>query len=459
MSMNYSGAATMEAPRKEEDLTRVLKPIHLWSLAVGLVISGNYFGWSYGFAEGGVMGLALALIPVTIFYVTFILSYSELATAIPHAGGPSAYARRAMGKFGGYLNGISCLIEFVFAPPAIALAVGGYVHALLPVIDPMVATVAAFFFFIFLNYLGMKTSATFELAVTVIALLGLVVYWVLAAPHFDAARVLAEPMLPNGFSGVMAAVPFAIWFYLAIEGGAMSAEEMVDPQKDIPKGFLSGMATLLVMAALTLFLTAGIGDVETISAVDFPLPLALSSVYGDGSLPVLLMSGIGLFGLIASLHGIIVGYSRQTYAMARTGYLPKFLAHIDEKHHTPVWALILPGIVCLFTALTGLTDLVITIACYGSVIMYVTSLVSLFILRSKEPNLKRPFKVSYPIIPIISMITAIFCVVSLVMASSDALPYVVGIYAVAIAYYFIHGNKHIRPYEEEFGVMDDLDQE
>lgn len=147
MSSNHSILVAQPAAQQDENLTRVLKPIHLWSLAVGLVISGNYFGWSYGFAAGGVMGLALALIPVTIFYVTFILSYSELATAIPHAGGPSAYARRAMGKFGGYLNGISCLIEFVFAPPAIALAVGGYVHALIPAVDPMVATVAAFFFF------------------------------------------------------------------------------------------------------------------------------------------------------------------------------------------------------------------------------------------------------------------------------------------------------------------------
>ena len=145
MSSNHSILVAQPAAQQDENLTRVLKPIHLWSLAVGLVISGNYFGWSYGFAAGGVMGLALALIPVTIFYVTFILSYSELATAIPHAGGPSAYARRAMGKFGGYLNGISCLIEFVFAPPAIALAVGGYVHALIPAVDPMVATVAAFF--------------------------------------------------------------------------------------------------------------------------------------------------------------------------------------------------------------------------------------------------------------------------------------------------------------------------
>ena len=323
----------------------------------------------------------------------------------------------------------------------------------------MVATVAAFFFFIFLNYLGMKTSATFELTVTVIALVGLIVYWLLAAPHFDASRVLATPLLPQGFSGVMAAVPFAIWFYLAIEGGAMSAEEMVDPQHDIPKGFLSGMATLLIMAALTLFLTAGIADVSAISTVDFPLPLALTVVYGDGSLPVLLMSGIGLFGLVASLHGIIVGYSRQTYAMARTGYLPKFLAHLDEKHHTPVWALVLPGIVCLFTALTGLTDLVITIACYGSVVMYLTSLISFFILRHKEPALKRPFRVPSLLIPAISAVMAIFCLVSLLMASSSVLPYVIGIYAVAIIYYFLHGNKHIRPFEEEFGVLDDLDED
>lgn len=448
-----------EEAEKEKNLSRVLRPIHLWALAVGLVISGNYFGWSYGFAQGGVMGLALALIPVTIFYVTFILSYSELATAIPHAGGPSAYARRALGKFGGYMNGISCLIEFIFAPPAIALAVGGYVHTIFPGIDVMVATVAAFLFFIFVNYMGVKTSATFELAVTVIALVGLVIYWVLALPHFELSRVLAEPQFPNGAQGVMAAVPFAIWFYLAIEGGAMSAEEMVNPQRDISKGFLSGMATLMVMAFLTLFLTAGIVDTKLIDSVDFPLPMALGAVYGEGSLPVMLMSIIGLFGLIASLHGIILGYSRQTYAMARTGYLPKFLAKLSEKHRTPFWALLIPGFVCLGTALTGLTDVVITISVFGSVVMYIISLVSLFILRAKEPELKRPFKVSYPIVPAISLLMAVFCLISLLIASSDALVYVIGVYAVAIIYYFIWGNKNIRPFEAEFGVLDELDKE
>ncbi|SFL43421.1 ethanolamine permease [Pelosinus propionicus] len=440
------------------NLSRVLKPIHLWALAVGLVISGNYFGWSYGFAVGGVMGLALALIPVTIFYVTFILSYSELATAIPHAGGPSAYARRALGKFWGYMNGVSCLIEFVFAPPAIALAVGGYIHNMFPGIEIMTATVVAFLLFIFINYWGMKVSATFELIVTIVALIGLVIYWGLALPHFELSRVMAEPLLPNGFSGVMAAVPFAIWFYLAIEGGAMSAEEMVNPQKDISIGFLSGMATLMIMAFLTLFLTAGITDVKLIDSVDFPLPLALSSVYGEGSFSAMLMNFIGLFGLIASLHGIIVGYSRQTYAMARTGYLPKFLAYVDPKHHTPVWALIVPGIIGLGAALTGLTNVVITIAVFGSVAMYLISLVSLFVLRVKEPALKRPFRVSYPVVPLISFLIAIFCLVSLFYASSEVVPWVLAVYGVAIVYYYIWGNKNIRPFEEEFGVLDELDK-
>lgn len=454
-SMKYEAAPV--APVEDVKLTRVLKPVHLWALAVGLVISGNYFGWSYGFAAGGAIGLALALIPVTIFYVTFILSYSELATAIPHAGGPSAYARRGLGKFWGYMNGISCLIEFVFAPPAIALAVGGYIHNMLPGIPVLTATVIAFLLFIFINYWGMKTSATFELIVTIVALVGLVLYWALALPHFELSRLTAEPMLPNGMSGVMAAVPFAIWFYLAIEGGAMSAEEMVNPQKDISIGFLSGMGTLMVMAFATLLLTAGITDTKLVDSIDFPLPMALSGIYGEGSFIVLLINFIGLFGLIASLHGIIFGYSRQTYAMARTGYLPKFLAYVHPKHRTPVWGLIVPGMIGLGAALTGLTNVVIIISAFGSVVMYIISLVSLFVLRSREPELKRPFKVSYPIIPLISIAMAIFCLGSLLYTSSEALTWVCGVYVVSIIYYFIWGNKNIRPFEEEFDVLDELD--
>ena len=366
--------------------------------------------------SGGPMGLLIALIPVTLFYVTFMLSYSELATMIPHAGGPSAYARRAMGTFGGYMNGVSCLIEFVFAPPAIALAVGGYIENLTGGAFPAIPTaIGAYFLFIFINYLGMKTSAKFEMVVTVIALIGLVIFWVAAAPHVKMENI---GTLQNGSSGYMGAVVFAIWFYLAMEGGAMAAEEMRNPQKDIPKGFLTGNATLMVMGILTLLCTAGITNYKDVMAIDFPLPAALEGAYGKGATIAKIVNVIGLFGLIASLHGIIVGYSRQTFAMARTGYLPKFLAEINPKTHVPVWALLVPGLLGISVialglfnkdVATGLTATMITISVFGSVAMYIVSLISLFILRQREPELKRPFKVSYPIVPAISLVLAFFC--------------------------------------------------
>ena len=460
--MSASNNNPIGAPQ-EAHLSRVLGPLHLWALAVGLVISGNYFGWSYGMESGGPMGLLIALVPVTVFYVTFMLSYSELATMIPHAGGPSAYARRAMGPFGGYMNGVSCLIEFVFAPPAIALAIGGYIQNLSGgQFEQIPVAIFAYLLFIFINYLGMKTSARFELVVTIIALVGLVIFWVAAVPNFSWERI---GTLQNGTDGVMGAVTFAIWFYLAMEGGAMAAEEMIHPQKDIPMGFLTGCGTLMIMGVLTLLLTAGIADYTGLMKLDFPLPAALEGAYGQGSMISKVVNVIGLFGLIASLHGIIVGYSRQTYAMARTGYLPKFLAYVHPKTHAPVWALLVPGLIGIVPIsfglinkdyASGLTATMITISVFGSVALYILSLISLFILRQKEPGLNRPFKVSYPLVPAISLLLAFFCLYCVIFYNIPALKWVVLTYAVALAYYFIWGNKRIRPFNEEFGVLDEL---
>ena len=436
--------------KETEHLERTLKPIHLWALAVGLVISGNFFGWSYGYGTGGPVGLFIACIPVVIFYATFIFCYSEMATMIPHAGGPSAYARRAMGPVAGYFAGISCLIEFLFAPPAIALAVGGYIHNLFPFVPAIPATIVVFILFVFINFLGMHTSAVFELIVTIVALVGLCIFWGAAAPHFSMASFL-QPLatsngfsgflqyIPGGWTGVMASVPFAIWFYLALEGGAMSAEEMINPQKDIPKGFLTGMLTLFIMMTFTLFLTAGIVDYNLVSAVDFPLPAALEAVYGKGVLTVL-VNFLGLFGLVASLNGIIVGSSRQLYAMARTGYLPKFIATVNHKRHTPTAALIIAGLIGIIAATTGLTSVVITLSVFGSVGLYFISLISFFVLRAKEPTLNRPFKVPAGItVGTVSMLMCVFCLISL-FATTVALP----LPESSIAY-AIFGNVSVNP--------------
>ncbi len=96
-------------------LKPTLGTLHLWGLAVGLVISGEYFGWSYGWAAAGTLGFLVTTLMVAVMYTCFIFSYTELTTAIPHAGGPFAYSLRAFGKTGGMIAGIATLIEFVFA--------------------------------------------------------------------------------------------------------------------------------------------------------------------------------------------------------------------------------------------------------------------------------------------------------------------------------------------------------
>ncbi len=113
-------------------LSRTLGPWMLWGLGVGYVISGMYFGWNLGLAEGGTAGLAIATAAVIVLYITFTFSYTELACAIPRAGGVFDYATRGLGRDLGFIAGAAQLIEFLFAPPAIAAAIGAYFHLFFP---------------------------------------------------------------------------------------------------------------------------------------------------------------------------------------------------------------------------------------------------------------------------------------------------------------------------------------
>lgn len=324
-------------------LQRGINAKHLWAIAVGMVISGQYFGWNFGFVSGGLYGLVFAALLVTIFYLCFMFSYAELATAIPNAGGPTAYAQKAFGPLVGYISGISCLMEFMFAPPAIAVSIGSYLHFLLPAIPIHIGTIFAFALCLLINLTGTRNVVLFEAVITIIALLGLVFFYTVGLPKVHLhALVPHGALLPHGITGIFAAIPFAIWLYLCIEGGAMAAEEVKNPHRDISKGFIAAIITLALCSCLTIFVTAGL-DPNVSKATDYPLPHALLMAYPHHSWLALTIDIVGLFGLFASLNGIIIGYSRQTYALAREGYLPKFLSKLSKKN-VPHWALIVPGI-------------------------------------------------------------------------------------------------------------------
>lgn len=399
---------------KQPGLKKALSAVHLWAIAVGLVISGEYFGWNYGWGVAGTMGMLIATLAVTVMYITFIFSFTELTTSIPNAGGPFTYAHKALGPIGGLIAGYATLIEFLFATPAIAYALGSYIHFLYPSMNVMYTAIGCYVVFTIINMLGIKESALFTLLVTLLAVIELLVFMGIVAPHFQLKNFMQDS-LPFGWSAVFAALPFAIWLYLAIEGVAMVAEETKDPKRTIPKGYISGIVTLVLLALGVMILTGGITDWKNLTAIDYPLPEAVGIALGRDSDLTKLFAGIGLFGLIASFHSIILTYSRQLFSLAREQYLPSALAKLNPRFQTPHRALVVGGIIGIIAIVSGKTNELIIFSALGAIVMYIISMVSLFVLRKKEPILERPFKAPfYPYFPIVALLLSTVCLGAIV---------------------------------------------
>lgn len=401
-------------------LNRVLGPFMLWGLGVGYVISGMYFGWNLGLPEGGTLGLAIATLFIALMYVTFTFSYTELACAIPRAGGAFDYANKALGPTWGFVGGMAQIVEFVFAPPAIAAAIGAYFHIFFP--GASVITIAIFSYLLFtaLNISGVKAAASFELWITIFAVVELLIFSGITLPHFQFSN-LQKNALPHGVAGIFAAIPFAIWFFLAIEGVANVAEETRDPQKNMVRGFGSAMATLVVLCIMTFAAAVGVNGWESVvyptvgaDPSDSPLPLALGLVVGKNNFFYHLLITVGLFGLIASFHGIILAGGRATFEFGRVGCAPRFLGRVHKKFKTPATALGVNMLIGIVALLTGKTGEIITISCFGALSLYIISVISLFRLRKTEPHLHRPFKVpGYPWVPLCAFVIASFSLVAM----------------------------------------------
>jgi len=395
-----------------QELKKTLTPLMLWGLGVGYVISGMYFGWNLGLEKGGTLGLAIATFFVIIMYVTFTFSYSELAAAIPRAGGGFVYSSRALGKNWGFIAGMAQNIEFIFAPPAIALAIGAYFNLFIPGLPVLEIAVAAYILITALNIYGIKAAALFELIITILAVGELLLFAGLTLPHASIENLKLNA-LPNGYTGIFAAVPFAIWFFLGIEGVANVAEETISPQKTITRGFGFAILTLVVLCMLTFAGSAGVAGWEAIvyktdgTSSDSPLPLALGRVMGENNAFYHLLITVGLFGLVASFHGLILAAGRASFEFGKDGCAPAFIGQINSRFKTPANALLTNmgiGIIALFS---GKTSEIITISVFGALTLYIISMVSVIKLRKTEPALHRPFKVPlFPLFPLIALIIA-----------------------------------------------------
>jgi len=385
-------------------LRRHARVLQLWALGVGAVIAGDFFGWNFGLIEGGFGGMLAALAVMTAMFAGLCCSIAEMSAALPHTGGAYSFARTSMGPWGGYLTGLAENMEYILTPAVIVVAIGGYFGAIAgtpPAWAPL-SWLICYIVFVLLNVAGVELSFRVSVAITVCALAILLVFFAGSLGHFSLRRWALRDVgwLAKGPSGILRALPFALWVYLGIEQLPLAAEEAHDPARDMPKGMLLGLATLVVFAFLTIILNAGIAPgAGEVGRSNEPLFLGLRTVFGNGATSRLLAL-IGCTGLLASFHAIIFAYGRQIYSLSRAGYFPTWLSVTHGRRQTPDRALIAGSLLGLAAALaiymTGEKSLIgatlLNMAVFGAVIAYILQMVSFVRLRLRFPSIHRPYR-------------------------------------------------------------------
>ena len=437
----------------------------LWALGVGAVISGDFFGWNYGLA-GGFGGLLVATAIVTVMYLGLGFSIAEMAAALPHTGGAYSFARSSMGPWGAYVTGLAESLEYVLTPAVIVVGVGGYLGAVFGT-PPEWAPfwwAACYAVFVGLNIAGVETTFRFTVLITALALGALLVFWIGALPHFDWAHARgARGWFPEGAGGVFAAMPFAIWFFLAIEQLPLAAEEAHDPVRDLPRGLVWGLLTLIVAAFLTLFLAAGIPPgTDALADSDEPLFGGLRTIFGEG-LGAKALALLAVTGLIASFHSIIFAYGRQIYSLSRAGYFPRWLSLTHPRRKTPHVSLVFGavvgyGVALLIHALGSdhpVGAVLLNMAVFGAVIAYALQMASFLLLRLRRPAMERPYRSPLGVAgAALAMLIALGCLVGLFVVDPVYQKVVVGTaiwYLLGLAYfYFFARHRLVYSPEEAF---------
>lgn len=443
----------------EHSLKRPLRVLDIWALGVGVVITGEYFGWNLALKDNGPIAVLIASLIVCLLYLTWVLALSELSVAMPFAGGPLAYGRRASGPLLGFVMGWSMFLECQFATIATALATGGYIAFLVNPDAPsetvaVWAALGTVLIFFVMHVWGVKEQSLAMVIMTYGAILGLVLFWCLAATNFSWDRIWTTPILPEskGWRAVLDAIPYCLWWLVIIETVALAAEEAHEPHRSIPRGLVWAQLTLIGLVVLTwLFACGAVDDIQQLAAVNYPLAKVINDIPIGRSPAVVYSFGlIALFGMIASYHGMIYGTSRQAFGLGRAGYLPVFLGTVHATRRTPIAAIAASSLITAAFVVASLwfrkaIDVAVLVSTLTALIWYVLAIGCLFALRRMEPGLFHRYQAPLTrVLPAVVVVLSVFA--ACVYSGNDlkVLPITAGLYVVGIAYYWFWSRTRLQ---------------
>ncbi len=429
---------------RDHELNKELNPKHLVAFSIGTTAIGYFTQWSSSIKVAGFAGIAAAFIIIALNYLVFFRVLSKFSAAFPYAGGPYAYARQGLNTLGGYLAGVASALQYICMSTFVLVLVKDYLSSNYHGINSKYFVLISYLILLAVHVLGIRVSSIFQIFLTSSMLSGLIIFSLGSSPVVTLDNLANSPLLVNGWQGILTILPTTMWFFMGLESITVSAEETTKPQRDLPSSLMVSLGLAFIFSLSVCFLGVGAVSVDRLTDAAYPLLFVLREVQGHDIVLLTTFSALILMVFFSSLLGLGNGSSRQVFALARAGYLPRLLCRTHTRGQTPYIAILIPGLLSiLLTYFCSLRALIPAII-FCAVMVQILVTVSFIKVRQLKPALfpGAGYLTSTTVLGINLVISAVMLVVTLSRYYSNAwlLP-VMGI--GVIIYYHVFAKKNI----------------
>lgn len=393
---------------KEQKLLKILGNKDVIALAFGAMIG---WGWvvttGLWITEAGSLGAILAFAIGGTLVVFVGLTYAELASALPLAGGEHVYTYKAMGRTASFIATWAIILGYVSVVGFEAVALPTVFEYLIPNYSQgYLYTIAGWdvtitwagvgilgsVFIAWVNYRGIKLTTAITFILTLLILIaGLML---ITGSSVTGNVQNMDPFFEKGIAGLLTVVIMTPFMFVGFDVIPQAAEEINLPQKRIGQLLIFSVVLAVVWYIAVIFGVSRVLTPTEINESNLVTADAMAKAFGDSKMMgnILVLGGIG--GILTSWLGFYVGGSRAIYALARAGMLPKSLGELHPKYNTPHKAIVLIGVLSTAAPLLGRPALVwlVDAGGLGLIVAWLMVAVSFIILRKKAPEMKRPFK-------------------------------------------------------------------
>ncbi|MEK6734204.1 MAG: amino acid permease [Pseudomonadota bacterium] len=452
----------LDSAGKNSGLKKTLGPLSLFLLGLGAIIGTGIFGMT-GIAavnmSGPAVTLSYALAGFTAIFIA--LTYTEIATMVPTAGGAYSYAYIAFGEIVAWLVSWMLILYFLTSSAAVASSWSGYMVSMLheaginlpiefaknPISGGIINLPASLIVLVVTMILvrGTKESAMINGALVVIKILAIGIFIYVAVPHFNPLNwfehnhpfqsdlLLSSPFVPFGINGIVTGAAFVFFAYNGFDSIAAAAEEAKNPKRDLTVAILGSLLVCMILYMMVAALLVGIIPFNLID-IDSPIPSALS--YNGHRIVSSIIAGGVVIGMISVIIAQLFALSRIVLVTSRDGLLPPFLSKVHAKFHTPYNSIISLGLVVSLLAGLIPLELIGSLSSVGALFSFMVVCLSMLVLRARYPDVKRPFRC--PAAYLVSAIGVLLCL-TLIASALNVVGIYIGIWVLSgIAFYFIY---------------------